>query len=124
MTAATVSIGSEIYVVRNIVSSLSIATTPLQYNHAAGVAITKQVPLLRAHAKDLRVTKDGFEGKGDERTYWLEAQATTKGERTTTLARVVVAEGRVFWLLAACPEARFELCKADFEKILESFEAL
>lgn len=47
-----VTIGSEIYVVRNLISSLSIATTPLLFNHASGVAISKQVELLRVHGKD------------------------------------------------------------------------
>lgn len=62
----TVRIGTggtgELHVVRNVVSSLSITTTPTQFIHSAGVEVVKQVPLLRVHARhqgqwgnDLRV---------------------------------------------------------------------
>lgn len=41
----------EFQVVASIVSSLSIATTPTQFIHAAGVGVSKQVALLRIHAR-------------------------------------------------------------------------
>jgi hypothetical protein len=75
----------------------------------------------RAAAADFRVVKDGFQGEGAARSYWLEASATTKGEKTRTLARLVVQKGRVFRLLAACPAAAFDALRPDFEKILSSF---
>jgi hypothetical protein len=77
--------------------------------------------LCRSIADDFRVTKDGYTGEGAARTYFLEASATTKGEKTRTLARVVVRNGKVWRLLAACPEGAFEGLRAEFEKILESF---
>jgi hypothetical protein len=42
---------AEYHVVRNVVSSLSIVTTPAQQIHAAGTAVSKQVPLVRIHAR-------------------------------------------------------------------------
>lgn len=42
---------AEFHVVRNIVSSLSITTTPTQFIHSAGIEVIKQVPLLRVHAR-------------------------------------------------------------------------
>lgn len=79
--------------------------------------------LCRTIAPDFRVEKDGFFGEGASRYYWLEATATTKGERTRTLARIVVKDGKVWRLLAACPERAFEGLRVDFEKILGSFVA-
>ena len=38
-----------------------------------------------------------------------------------TLARVLVKNGRVYRLLAACPEGAFDALRPDFEKILDSF---
>lgn len=79
--------------------------------------------LCRSVAPDFRVEKDGYLGEGPSRVYWLEASATTKGEKTRTLARVVVKGGKVWRLLAACPERAFESLRPDFEKILASFVA-
>ena len=79
--------------------------------------------LCRSIAEDFRVVKDGYVGEGPSRFYWLEATATTKGEKTRTLARVMVRKGKVYRLLAACPEGAFEGVKPDFEKILGSFSA-
>jgi phage tail sheath protein FI len=42
---------AEIHEVRNIVSSLTITTTPTNYIHSAGVSVIKQFPLLRVHAR-------------------------------------------------------------------------
>lgn len=42
----------EFHVVGAIVAQLSIATTPTTAIHAAGVAVLRQTPLLRVHAKD------------------------------------------------------------------------
>jgi len=76
--------------------------------------------LCRSIAPDFRVVDEHY-GKGeDDRDYWLEATATTKGEKTRTLARVVIRGDRVFRLLAACPDQWFDLCRPDFEKILKS----
>lgn len=77
--------------------------------------------LCRTVADDFRVVADGYTGEGAAKTYWLEATATTKGEKTKTLARVVVSNGKVFRLLAACPEGAFASVKPEFEKILDSF---
>jgi hypothetical protein len=77
--------------------------------------------LCRSIAADFRVVKDGYAGEGAARVYWVEATATTKGEKTKTLARVVVKDGKVWRLLAACPEGAFEGLRADFEKIVSSF---
>jgi hypothetical protein len=73
-------------------------------------------------ADDFRVVADGYTGEGAAKTYWLEATATTKGEKTKTLARVVVGKGSTFRVLAACPEGAFEALRPDFEKILASFQ--
>jgi hypothetical protein len=75
----------------------------------------------RAVAPDFRVLRDGWVDRGGVRVYWMEATATTKGEATHTLARVVVHGGKVYRLLAACPEAAFETLRADLEKVLDSF---
>ncbi len=77
--------------------------------------------LCRAVAEDFHVERDGYTGEGPQRIYWLEASATTKGERTRTLAHVLVRKGRVFRLLAACPDKEFETLRPDFERILGSF---
>ena len=77
--------------------------------------------LCRTVAPDFRVTSDGYKGEGAARVYWLEAAATTKGERTRTLAHVLVRGGKVYRLLAACPESVFEVARPDLEKILASF---
>jgi uncharacterized protein len=42
----------EFHVVRAIVSELSVATTPTTAIHSAGVAVIRQVALLRVHARD------------------------------------------------------------------------
>jgi hypothetical protein len=76
----------------------------------------------RAVAPNFRVVKDGFLGEGAARTWWCEATATTKGEKTKTLARVVVGNGSTFRVLAACPEGAFEALRPDLEKILASFQ--
>jgi hypothetical protein len=77
--------------------------------------------MCRNVAQDFRVVKDGWLGEGPGRVYWMEATATTKGERTRTLARVVVRKGVVYRLLAACPEGAFDALRPSFEKILNSF---
>ncbi len=80
--------------------------------------------LLRAHATEVRVLRDGYEGEGAERWYWLEATATTKGERTHTIARVHVKSRRIYRLLAACPAEHIDAVRPDLEAILDSFEQL
>jgi hypothetical protein len=77
--------------------------------------------LCRTVAEDFRVVADGYTGEGPARVYWLEATATTKGEKTKTLAHVVVRNGRVYRLLAACPEGAFATLRPELEKILGSF---
>ena len=44
-------IGSEAYVVDNVVSSLSITATPTTSIHAADTAVIRQQPLVRVHAR-------------------------------------------------------------------------
>jgi hypothetical protein len=78
--------------------------------------------LCRSIAEDFRVVKDGYVGKEPDRLYWIEATATTKGEKTRTIARVLVKKGKVWRLLAACPAGTFETLRPDFEKILDSFK--
>lgn len=77
--------------------------------------------LCRTVAPDFKVARDGWIDRGDERIYWMEATATTKGEPTRTLARVLVHGGRVYRVLAACPAKAFEALRPDLDKILESF---
>jgi hypothetical protein len=77
--------------------------------------------LCRTVAEDFRVVADGYTGEGPARIYWLEATATTKGEKTKTLAHVVVKNGKVYRLLAACPEGAFSAVRPEMEKILGSF---
>jgi hypothetical protein len=77
--------------------------------------------LCRTVAEDFRVVADGYTGEGAARVYWLEATATTKGEKTRTLAHVVIRGGKVYRLLAACPEGAFAAVRPEFEKILNSF---
>jgi hypothetical protein len=76
----------------------------------------------RAVAPDFRTVKEGFIGEGASRIWWCEATATTKGEKTKTLARVVLRKGATFRLLAACPEGAFDLLRPELEKILASFK--
>jgi len=78
----------------------------------------------RAAAPDFNVVRDGFVGEGAARFYWFEATATTKGEKTKTLGRIVLRKGATFRLLAACPEAGFDLLRPEFEKIFASFKPL
>ncbi|MCG3135683.1 MAG: hypothetical protein HMLKMBBP_03415 [Planctomycetes bacterium] len=76
----------------------------------------------RAVAEDFRVDRDGWIERAGRRVYWMEATATTKGEKTRTLARVTIAPDlKVYRLLAACPESAFAALRPDFEKILDSF---
>jgi len=77
----------------------------------------------RAFAPDFQIVKDGFVGDGAAKSYWCEATATTKGEKTKTLARVVVAKHGTFRVLAACPEGAFEALRPELEKIASSFVA-
>ena len=79
--------------------------------------------LCRAIAPDFRVLRDGYVDSPAGRAYWMEASATTKGERTKTLARVHVVKGRVYRLLAACPESAFDVLRPDLERVLGSFAA-
>jgi hypothetical protein len=76
----------------------------------------------RAVAPDFRIVKEGVLGEGPSRIWWCEATATTKGEKTKTLARVVLRKGATFRLLAACPEGAFDLLRPELEKILASFK--
>ena len=92
-------------------------TTP----EAAAQALQK---VCRAVAPDFAVAREGFVERGGLRVWWMEATATTKGEATRTLARVVVRDGRVWRLLAACPDGAFAVLRRDFESILDSFEPL
>jgi hypothetical protein len=77
--------------------------------------------ICRSVAADFAVVAEGWRGEGAARVYWCEATATTKGEKTRTLANVLVRKGRVYRLLAACPEGAFAAAKPEFEKILASF---
>lgn len=72
-------------------------------------------------APDLQLLREGWIERDELRTYWMEVAATTKGERTKTLARVVVKDGVVFRLLAACPERAFDTLRPDLERVLDSF---
>jgi hypothetical protein len=77
--------------------------------------------LCRTVAPDFRVEKDGWLERDGLPVYWMQATATTKGEKTRTLARVVVKDGTVFRLLAACPAAAFDQLRPDLETVLDSF---
>lgn len=77
----------------------------------------------RAASPDFTVVRSGWTEKNGARTGWFEAKATTKGEPTRTLARVLVRGGRVWRLLAACPDGAFDVLRPDLEKILDSFTA-
>jgi len=79
--------------------------------------------LCRQIAPDFTVISEGWRGEGAARVYWCEATATTKGEKTRTLANVLVRKGRVYRLLAACPDGAYVAAKPQFEKILASFAA-
>lgn len=52
VVAIGVGAAREFHVVRAIVAQLSIATTPPTAIHAAGVAVLRQTPVIRVHAKD------------------------------------------------------------------------
>lgn len=78
----------------------------------------------RAASSEFRVVEEHYVEGPYGREYVMVASAVTKGERTRTLARVVVKGDRAWRLLAACPERWFDLCKPDFEKVLKSFELL
>lgn len=75
----------------------------------------------RSIAPDFAVVSEGWRGEGAARVYWCEATATTKGEKTRTLANVLIRKGRVYRLLAACPDGAYVAAKPEFEKILASF---
>lgn len=77
--------------------------------------------LCRSVAPDFKVARDGWIDRGEERIYWMEATATTKGEPTRTLARVLVHGGRVYRILAACPAKAFDVLRPELDKIVESF---
>ncbi len=77
----------------------------------------------RAVAPDFKAAQDGYVGEGPARFYWLVATATTKGEKTKTLARVLVRKTGTYRVLAACPEGAFDLLRPDLEKIVASFAA-
>ena len=77
--------------------------------------------LLRAVAPDLSIVEESYVKGPYGREYWFEATATTKGEKTRTMGRVVVRGKRAFRLLAASPTRWFDLCKKDFRTILTSF---
>lgn len=85
---------------------------------AAGQALER---VLRAHAPDLEVVSGRVHEDELGGYYELEVRATTKGERTQTLAHVRLGGRGVYRLLAACPEARFELARPELEEILLSF---
>lgn len=75
----------------------------------------------RLAAPDFRIVRDGYDDHEGVTVYRMEATATTKGERTRTLGRVMVKDGRAWRLLAACPEKVFEALRPDLEKVLDSF---
>lgn len=105
------------------------ATVDVMHDPAAptGVTIERAAEstqrVCRSVASDFRVVADGWIGEGPSRVHWFEATATTKGERTTTLAHVLVRKGKVYRLLAACPEGAFTALRPELEKILQSFSA-
>ena len=84
----------------------------------AGEALER---VLRALAPDLEVLESGVHEDELGGYFALEATATTKGERTHTLAHVRLSEGGVYRLLAACPDDRFGLAAREMEDILLSF---
>lgn len=77
--------------------------------------------LCRSVAADFRVEREGYVRDGPQPYYWLEATATTKGEKTRTLARVIVDGEQVYRLLGACPAKWFDGARTDLDKILSSF---
>lgn len=77
--------------------------------------------LCRSVAEDFRVVADGYVGEDAARIYWLEATATTKGEKTKTLAHIVIRKEKVYRLLAACPQGAFAALRPEMEKVLDSF---
>jgi hypothetical protein len=78
----------------------------------------------RAASSEFRVIEERYEDGPHGREYWMVASAVTKGERTRSVARLVVKGDRAWRLLAACPERWFDFCKPDFERVLKSFELL
>jgi len=116
--------GAALLVVRNRPMSASIDVIRDEAPSAgvtlkqAGAALER---LLRAHSRDLEVVRQGIRKGGDGAYYELEVRATTKGERTATLAHVYVSDRGVYRLLAACPAARFDLVRDELEEVLLSF---
>ena len=74
-----------------------------------------------AIAPDFQVVNHGTIERDGTLVWWMEATATTKGEKTRTLARVVVKGGRVYRVLASCPEAAFASLRPELDSILDSF---
>jgi hypothetical protein len=86
----------------------------------AGEALRRQCA---AVSTDFELVEDGYETTDQGRVYWFRARARTKGQKTETLARVLIAGGRVYRLLAACPPAFYEGVEPDFRLVLDSFRA-
>jgi hypothetical protein len=84
----------------------------------AGEALER---VLRAHAPDLEVVTATTHQDELGGYYELVVEATTKGERTRTLAHVRLGDRGVFRLLAACPADRFAMARPEMEEILLSF---
>lgn len=84
----------------------------------AGEALQR---LCRTLAADFRVRGERVVEGVEPAFYEVEAVATRKGQRVFTLGRVVLHEGQVYRLLAACPEGWEDAVRPDLERILDSF---
>jgi len=116
-----------VLVVRNELSfaSVDVMTDPTAREGTTAESAAQALQrVCRTVSPDFAVTREGWLERGGLRVWWMEASATTKGEPTRTLARVVVREGKVWRLLAACPAGGFDVLRADFDAILDSFELL
>lgn len=106
----------------------AFATVDVQVDRSAATDVTLErasealLKQCKAVAKDFKVTGDGYRSTDRGRFYWFDATAVTKGAATRTRGRLLLVEGKVYRLLAACPPAFFEAIAPDFDKILDSFE--
>ncbi len=108
-------------------SSVDLLLDPVTTTDSSERAtLERAAAALRRHcaatAPDFKILRDGFEDGTSGRRYWFEATATTKGERTKTLARVVILRGRVYRLLAAAPASGFDAVVEDLRGVLDSFQ--
>lgn len=116
--------GGTLLTVRNVPL---FAAVDVMCDGAAGADVTPERAaetlkrVCRSVAPDFAVVAEGWRGEGAARVYWCEATATTKGEKTRTLANVLVRKGRVYRLLGACPDGAYATVKPELEKILASF---